>query len=144
MLNIHGTLVSLDNKGILLVGKSGSGKSDLALRLIMEHSAKLVSDDRVDVALINGELYGFAPSAIEGKLEIRGVGIASFDYKKQEKLSLCVELCTNRHEIERLPLYTENETFLGVSVTKIKLYPFDCSTICKIIAKLNNLTETPV
>ena len=49
MLNIHASLVALDNKGILLLGKSGCGKSDLALRLIMEKGAKLVADDRVDL-----------------------------------------------------------------------------------------------
>lgn len=125
-----------------MTGKSGSGKSDLALRLIMEHQALLVSDDRVNLDVIDNELYGFTPAAIEGKLEIRGIGIGLFDYKKKEKISLCVELCPNRQEIERMPLYTEYENFLGVSITKIKLYPFDCSTIYKILAKLNNNIDT--
>ena len=49
MINIHATLVKLKNKGILIIGKSGSGKSDLALRLIMDKKAKLVADDRVDI-----------------------------------------------------------------------------------------------
>lgn len=54
-INIHATLVSLNGKGILLTGKSGSGKSDLALRMIMEYQAQLVADDRVDLVLKNGK-----------------------------------------------------------------------------------------
>ncbi len=136
MLNIHASLVSLDNKGILLLGKSGSGKSDLALRLIMEQEAKLVADDRVNLDVINGKLYGEAPEELMGKIEIRHVGIASFPVKKQEKIALCVELVQNRTDLERYPTL-EYIDFLGVSLTKIKLYPFDCSTIYKILAKIN-------
>ena len=44
-INIHATLVSLNGKGILLTGKSGSGKSDLALRMIMEYQALKGVDD---------------------------------------------------------------------------------------------------
>ena len=55
-INIHATLVSLNGKGILLTGKSGSGKSDLALRMIMEYQAQLVADDRVDLVLKNGKV----------------------------------------------------------------------------------------
>ena len=44
--NIHATTVAIENKGILIVGKSGAGKSDLALRLIMNKNAILVADVR--------------------------------------------------------------------------------------------------
>ena len=138
MNNIHATLISYKNNGILFIGKSGSGKSDLALRMIMENGAELVADDYVCLELKDNQLFGYAPKEIFGKMEIRGVGIASFPALKQEKISLCVELVNNRNEVERLP-ETENVDFLGVSVTKIKLYPFDCSTICKIIAKINGI-----
>lgn len=138
MKNIHATLVSYKNKGILLLGESGAGKSDVALRMIMEHQAILVADDRVDLFCKDGKLYGSAPTSLAGKLEIRGVGIENFDFKKSEHIVLCVELCSNRDDISRLPL-EETIDFLGVSITKIKLYPFDCSIICKIIAKINHL-----
>ena len=138
MNNIHATLISFNNAGVLFIGKSGSGKSDLALRMIMEKGAVLVADDRVDLSVINDNLYGSAPKELYGKMEIRGLGITNFTAKKREKIVLCVELVENREEVERMPV-PENITFLGVSVTKIKLYPFDCSTICKIIAKISSI-----
>ena len=135
MNNIHATLVSYQGKGILFTGKSGSGKSDIALRMISEKGAVLVADDRVDLEIIENKLYGSAPKQIAGKLDIRGVGIASMPVKEKEEISLCVELCSDRKEIERLP-ETQFVDFLGISVEKIRLYPFDCSTLCKIIAKI--------
>ena len=138
MNNIHATLISYEEAGILFIGNSGSGKSDLALRMIMEKGARLVADDRVNLCVENNCLYGFVPKELYGKMEIRGLGIANFVPKEKEKIVLCVELVKNREEIERMPIL-ENIIFLGVSVTKIKLYPFDCSTICKIIAKISGI-----
>lgn len=135
MLNIHATLVSYHGKGILLIGESGIGKSDLALRLIMEKGAKLVADDRVILEKNKNTLWGYAPETLVNKLEVRNIGIVELATKKKEKISLCVELCGNRAEIERLP-QSDSIDFLGISVAKIKLYPFDCSTICKIMLKI--------
>ncbi|MBR2273766.1 MAG: HPr kinase/phosphatase C-terminal domain-containing protein [Alphaproteobacteria bacterium] len=135
MINIHATLISYKNNGILFMGKSASGKSDLALRMILEKNAFLVADDRVIIRAVDNQLYGHAPQELFGKMEIRHLGIAQLDAKKEEKISLCVELCNNRQELERMPV-NETINFLGVSIDKIKLYPFDCSTICKIIAKI--------
>ena len=138
MNNIHATLVNFNGVGILLKGKSGSGKSDLALRMIIEKGAKLVADDRVILSMENNVLYGEAPNNIAGKLEIRGIGIQDFDYIKKSKIDLCLELSASRDEIERLP-YDDFINFLGISITKLKIYPFDCSTICKIEAKIKSI-----
>lgn len=138
MTNIHATLVSYKNKGILLIGPSGSGKSDLALRLITDYKAKLVADDQVDLFIKDNQLYGRCPKSIYKKMEIRGLGIAEFSAKKEVQISLCAELCLNREEIERLPSMQYIE-FFGVSIEKIKLYPFDCSTTCKLIAKISGI-----
>ena len=137
-INIHATLVSLNGKGILLTGKSGSGKSDLALRMIMEYQAQLVADDRVDLVLKYGKVYGSAPETISGKLEIRNVGIGNFPAAKEAEITLCAELCTDKKELERLPL-PDTVDLLGVSVTKLKLYPFECSTVYKIITKISGI-----
>ncbi len=138
MLNIHGTLVSLNGKGILIIGASCSGKSDLALRLIMEKGAILVADDRVNLFQNDNRLYGSSPTEIFGKLEIRGVGIGCFAAQSQAKIDICLELCNRKGDIERLPIEEKIE-FLGVSVIKLKIYPFECSTICKIVAKISGI-----
>lgn len=136
--NIHATLINFNKKGILFIGKSGSGKSDLALRMIVEKGAKLVADDRVILTKTNNTLFGKAPENISGKLEVRGVGICDFDYMKKSKIDLCVELCDSREDVDRLP-DEAFANFLGISLTKIKIYPFDCSTICKIIIKTSSI-----
>ncbi len=135
MNNIHATLVDFFGKGILLVGKSGSGKSDVALRMIMDKGAKLVADDRVDVFVENGKLYGKAPKTLSNKIEIRNVGVAVLeDVSKCVEITLCVELTTNKEELKRLPedAFTE---ILGVKIPQILLYPFEVSTTNKIIQK---------
>lgn len=104
--------------------------------MIMEKGAKLVADDRVDLQCENGELFGYTPKNIQGLLEIRNVGIGQFEYMPKEKIALCIELCEKKEDLERLPK-EEYVDFLGVSVTKLKLYAFDCSILCKIIAKIN-------
>lgn len=140
MNNIHATLISIKGKGVLLIGKSGCGKSDLALQFIESKLARLVADDRVILIKKNNALYGESPIEIRDKLEVRGIGILPYKSLKKVKILLCVELCTNRKDVERMPS-DEFVNFLGISIIKIKLYPFDCSTIWKIIAKINHLTK---
>jgi len=133
--NIHGTLISFQNKGILFIGPSGAGKSDLALRFVVEKKSLLVADDQVIISLKNGYLYGSAPKTIFGKIEARGIGIVDVETKEEEKIVLCVELVSSPDDIERFPK-PEHIDFLGISVPKIRLYAFECSTVCKIILKI--------
>ena len=72
--NVHGTAVSIDGKGLLILGQSGSGKSQLALALIT-HGAKLISDDQVILINTESEIILSAPKSISGKIEARFVGI---------------------------------------------------------------------
>lgn len=136
MINIHGTLISYDNKGILLIGKSGSGKSDLALRMIINHKAFLVADDRVILENIDNKLIGQAPENLFGLIEIRGIGIIECRAIRKIDICLCVELCDNKYDIERMPDDSFID-FLDIKIPKIKLHAFECSTTCKIIAKIS-------
>lgn len=122
----------------MLTGKSGSGKSDLALRMIMEYQAQLVADDRVDLVLKNGKVYGSAPETISGKLGDKECGNRKLSSSQEAEITLCAELCTDKKELERLPL-PDTVDLLGVSVTKLKLYPFECSTVYKIITKISGI-----
>jgi HPr kinase/phosphorylase len=72
--NIHGVLMNVFGKGVLITGESGMGKSEIALELIRKGHI-LVADDRVDVVRIHNTIFGQAPDLLRGMLEIRGIGI---------------------------------------------------------------------
>ncbi|MDD4642423.1 MAG: HPr(Ser) kinase/phosphatase [Erysipelotrichaceae bacterium] len=72
--NIHGGLMSIFGKGVLITGESGIGKSELALDLI-NRGHVLVADDRVDAYRMHNRIIGKAPRLLRGYLEIRGIGI---------------------------------------------------------------------
>lgn len=71
---VHASCVAIGGRGVLLAGKSGSGKSDLALRLI-DRGAVLVSDDYTELRGVGDSLLAQAPATIAGKIEMRGIGI---------------------------------------------------------------------
>lgn len=140
LTNIHATCVQIDNCGILLLGKSGCGKSDLALRLIAQKNAVLVADDRVDVKLHNGNLYGSAPAILSGKLEVRGVGIVEVPCVPQSKIVLAVELTPSWQDVERLP----EKTFYQIGpydIELIRLCPFEASAVDKVVIKLQTMLD---
>src|SRR3546814_1639400 len=74
IVNIHASCVAAGNGGVLILGQSGQGKSDLALRLI-DRGARLVADDRCDVWHERGRLWCRPPGPLAGKIEVRGIGI---------------------------------------------------------------------
>jgi hypothetical protein len=98
-VNVHASCVALGTRGVLLLGKSGAGKSDLALRLIDE-GAMLVADDRTILFTRSGALYARAPETIKGLIEIRGLGIVAFRSRATVKIALVVRL--GREDV-RLP-----------------------------------------
>lgn len=137
MINIHATLIEFEGKGVLLTGKSGSGKSDVALRMIMDKGAKLVSDDRVVLHREGNKIFGKAPDILAKKLEIRNIGIVEIEnFTETTCVCLCVELCKDKNALDRLPA-NKYIDILGVDIPQIYLYPFECSTIHKIIQKIS-------
>jgi hypothetical protein len=90
-VNIHASCVALGTRGVLLIGPSGSAKSDLALRLI-DGGAKLVADDRTLLFVKGGALHAKAPASIKGLLEVRGVGIVKLPVRAGVRISLVVRL----------------------------------------------------
>lgn len=135
MINIHASCVDIAGQGVLILGPSGSGKSDLALRLIKEFGAGLVADDRTDIAIIKGQIFASAPSSIQGMLEVRGVGIINLPFCKQSPVVLVINLVNNPKEIERLP----KETFFEIFDKKIRCFYFlgkEASVPAKVLAAL--------
>jgi hypothetical protein len=98
-VNIHASCVAIAGKGVLLLGASGAGKSDVALRLI-DGGARLVADDRTLLCVKNGVLRASAPLSIRGLLEIRAVGIVKLPVRASAPIVLVVKL---GREDARLP-----------------------------------------
>lgn len=140
MLNIHTTCVSIKNRGILLLGAPASGKSDLALRLILHHQAILVSDDRTDIEIKSNKAYANTPQKIAGMIEVRGVGIQKMPYISGIEIKLAVELVKTYKEIERLP-QEEFYEIEGIKIPLIKIYPFEASAPDKIVIKLDSMVD---
>jgi HPr kinase/phosphorylase len=131
------TLGASADAGVLLLGKSGAGKSDLALRLI-ERGAVLVSDDRTDLSVQNGALIANAPTILAGLLEIRGVGIVRLETVSNARIVLACELTQER--IERMPDRAWYDPTPDLIVTAdmrpalVRLNPFESSAPAKIVA----------
>lgn len=126
MTRLHGTTVAVGGRGVLIVGRSGSGKSDLALRLI-DRGAVLVADDYTELASENGVLQAMAPTAIAGKIEVRGIGIIDLP-AEPAPVALIVDL--DGHP-ERLP-EPAGRMLESIVVPVVSLPPFDASTAIKV------------
>jgi len=117
---------------VLIGGRSGRGKSDLALRLI-DRGAVLVSDDYTLVKRVTGRLLAAAPPTIAGKMEVRGVGILDFPSVRDVPVALFVDL---EREVERLPETPETRTIAGVAIPVLGISALEPSAPIKVEAAL--------
>jgi hypothetical protein len=137
-INIHATCVRLGRHGILLIGKSGSGKSDLALRLIAR-GAKLVADDRCDISVERNRLVARAPRSIEGLLEVRGVGIVPVAHARSAEIALVADLSGTVVRLPSTPRYAPPAPLAlrqSAQPSLICLNAFEASAPDKIVAAL--------
>src|SRR6478752_454143 len=88
---IHASTVASEGRAVLISGPSGSGKSDLTLRML-DRGFILVSDDQTIIKKDSTRLLASAPPTIAGKLEIRGIGIIDFQQTDNVPVALAVEL----------------------------------------------------
>ena len=105
--NIHGTTIQLAGKGVLITGRSGTGKTSLGIELLefaklSGIQAAFVCDDQTLVELIDEDLIAAAPPIIEGKIELFGYGIVKLPHKKSTVIDLVVEL-NEEAKLERMP-----------------------------------------
>jgi HPr kinase/phosphorylase len=126
---LHATCVALGDRGVLITGPSGSGKSDLALRLI-DGGAKLVADDLTTLRAQGDSLIALAPPRLAGKIEVRGIGIMTVPSVHEVRLALEVALAPSA-AIERLP-EPETSDYLGVTLPRVQLDPFTASAAAKV------------
>jgi len=153
--NIHASCVVLRRAGdafgapadcgVLLLGESGAGKSDLALRLISA-GAQLVADDRVALFVRDGALWAHPPKTLAGLIEVRGVGILSLPFDPDARIGLVVQLVA-REKMPRMPAPEHYEPPASLAVdTKlplIRLGPFDHSATAKIAAAAAAFANPP-
>ena len=132
---IHASSVAVDGRAVLITGPSGSGKSDLALRLV-DRGFTLVSDDQTVVRRDGDRLIASAPSQIAGKLEIRGIGILEMDTVSDVPVALLVELTS---EIQRLPDDSRDRPVLGVPLPLISIDATTASAPAKVALALDRL-----
>ncbi|MCI9292884.1 MAG: HPr(Ser) kinase/phosphatase [Erysipelotrichaceae bacterium] len=149
---IHGGLLSIYGKGVLIRGESGMGKSEIALELI-KRGHMLVADDRVDCFRIHNKIIGKAPELLRGMLELRGVGIinvqrmfgiSSVIPKVEVSLEICLEKWQDNADYDRVGIEEKKyESILGVDIPKIIIPVREGRSMAVIIeSAVNNYVQS--
>jgi len=137
MIRVHANCIAVRGAGVLITGASGSGKSDLSLRLI-DRGAHLVSDDYSEIFVCDGQLRARPPQTIAGKIEVRGLGIISLPYQSEVVIRLHIALA---HSVARMPLTPHSETFAGIAVRSFALAGLEPSAPIKLERILGRVLE---
>ncbi|GLR46435.1 HPr kinase/phosphorylase [Sphingomonas astaxanthinifaciens] len=130
---LHASTVAIDGRAVLISGLSGSGKSDLALRLI-DRGFTLVADDQTVVQKRGDRLYASAPASIRGKLEIRGLGIVPMAVTEDVPVAMAVELTS---DVQRMPDDSRERVICGLSVPLISIDALTASAPSKVALALD-------
>ncbi|MBY8821305.1 HPr kinase/phosphorylase [Sphingomonas colocasiae] len=134
---LHASTVAIAGRAVLIEGVSGSGKSDLALRLI-DRGAELVSDDYTLVKRLPQGLSAAAAPNIAGKIEVRGIGIVELPYREDMPIALLVTLSAPP---ERLPEPGQSRSIMGIEIPSIILAGLEASAPIKVELALQRTGE---
>lgn len=151
--NVHGVLVDVLGVGVLLLGKSGIGKSECALDLVIR-GHRLVTDDVVKVRLkLPSVLFGEGNDLLHYHMEIRGLGIINIKHlfgvaaiRERKKIDLVIELVEwqDGHEYDRLGLEEKTYELLGVELPLLSIpvrQGRNITTIVEVAARNQLLKE---
>jgi len=135
---LHASCVEISGKAILITGLSGSGKSDLSLRLI-DRGAVLISDDQTMLRREKGQIWASAPDSLRGKMEVRGLGVCDFKFSETAPVALIVELST---VVERFPMDRAKRKVLDIEFDVIKIDAMQASAPIKLEIALANVQSS--
>ena len=125
---VHASTVAIGGRAVLIGGRPGTGKSDLALRLI-DRGAALVSDDYTVLRRAGGRALAAAPPTIIGKIEVRGLGVAELETAQDVPAALFVDLDLAP---DRQPEPGETRMVAGVSLPVLRLAGLEASAPLKV------------
>ncbi len=132
---VHASTVAIDGHAVLIAGRPGSGKSDLALRLI-DRGAVLVSDDYTILTRSGDGLVASAPETIRGRMEVRGVGLVEMPFESGVPVALIV---TVDDTVPRMPSPNQSRTLAGFDLPLVALAAFEDSAPIKVELALKSL-----
>lgn len=125
---LHATSVAIDGRGVLIEGRSGEGKSDLALRLI-DRGATLIADDQTICKREGGVLLACVPPTIAGRIEVRGIGIIDMPHLDRVPIALLIVILD---QPPRLPEERRYRQIAGVDVPVLALAALEPSAPIKV------------
>jgi HPr kinase/phosphorylase len=130
-MQIHASCAARNGAGVLLVGRPGSGKSDLLVRLI-DRGFSLVADDRVEIE----DGIARPPAALAGLIEVRGLGILRMPYLASAPIRLSVSL---ERSSTRLPEPSVDPMLarMGLTVPQVKITPAAASAPVRVALALD-------
>lgn len=126
---MHGVMVDYRGIGILIMGKSGAGKSETAIGLL-EKGAALVADDMVHVQSLGGELIASSPELSRGFIEMRGIGIINVAnlyglsaIRPMKRLDIVITLKgqADLNEVDRLGIKRKKYKVLDLAVPNVEI-----------------------
>lgn len=127
--NVHGCMVDVKGIGVLIMGKSGAGKSETAIGLL-ERGGSLVADDMVRIKWTGGELIATSPDLSRGYIEIRGIGIVNVanlfglaSIRPEKRLDLVVNLTpyADLNDVERVGIKPKTYSIMGQQVPMVEI-----------------------
>jgi len=128
-ISLHGVLLDVLGVGVLILGKSGVGKTECALDLVM-HGHRLVADDLIQIEKGgDGTLSGFSHELGRHHMEIRGLGIIDIEQlfgisatSEKKQVDLVIELVDPEEcSTDRLGLETETYTIMGLEIPRKRI-----------------------
>lgn len=134
---LHATCIAIGGRTVVIEGPSGSGKSDLALRLV-DRGAVLVSDDYTFFRRDGAVLRASPPFAIAGRMEVRGIGIISMPYRTDMPVALAITI--DPHP-PRMPDGFGTRTIAGIAVPSLRLPALEPSAALKVECALMRVGE---